>query len=79
MNSPSPCAAPAATLPHTPPREHIEGDPTIIEDLTRHLEALQRQAAAVSNGTLRACMAVEIGCAKAVLRRFAIVRADLPD
>lgn len=74
----STCADPARPLPLPHVREHLEGDPSILQDLTRHLEALERQAARVPAETLRRCMGIELACVRNALRRFTIVREDLP-
>ena len=76
MTSLSTCAEPARPLPFPHPRERIEGDLATLQELTRHLEALERQAASVPCETLRRCMGIELACAKITLRRLAIVRED---
>ena len=76
MSSLSTCAAEAPLpLPHV--RERLEGDPLILEDLTRHLEAIERQAARVPSETLRRCMGIELASARNALRRFVVVQEDL--
>jgi hypothetical protein len=76
MQSPSPLAAPAALFPLPHVRERLEGDSSILEDLTRHLEALERQAARVPSDTLRRCMGIELAGARNALRRFVVVQED---
>ncbi|MBE3064344.1 MAG: hypothetical protein IMZ69_04930 [Spirochaetes bacterium] len=77
MSNLSTCAEPARPLPLLHPREHVEGDPKTLQELTRHLEAIERQAARVPSDTLRRLMAVELAGARNALRRLAIVREDL--
>jgi hypothetical protein len=74
--SSSPCALQARPLPLQ--LERIEGDPSILEDLSRHLEALERQAARVPSDTLRRCMGIELASVRNALRRFVVVCEDSP-
>lgn len=76
MTSSAERAASAAALLRATTREHLEGDPVLLQDLQAHLSALRLQVAHVTSPTLRRLMAVEIGCAEGVLRRFSIVRSD---
>ena len=75
MTSPSPCAAPAALLRATS-REHLEGDPILLQDIQVHLSALRLQVAQIKSPTLRRLIAIEIGCVESVLRSFSVVRVD---
>ena len=72
-------AASAAALLRATTREHLEGDPVLLQDLQTHFSALRLQVARVTNPTLRQLMVTEIGCAEQVLRRFSIVRVDPVD
>jgi hypothetical protein len=68
--------ADAVALLRATAREHLEGDPVLLQDIQRHLSALRLQAARVQSPTLRRLMDIEIGCVKTVLRGFSIVRVD---
>lgn len=74
MSSPSPCADLARPL--LLPRERLEGDTILLQDLQAYLEALRGQAAHVQSPTLRGLMLIELGCIQTVLRGFSIVRED---
>lgn len=76
MSNLTECAAPARPLPHE--REYLEGDTILLQDLQAHLEALLRQAAHVTNRTLRGLMLIELGCIQTVLRGFVVVRTEVP-
>ncbi len=79
MSSPSPTAASAESLLRATAREHLEGDPVLLQDLQAHLSALRLQAAHCATTSLRRLMAVEIGCIETVLRRFSVVRVEARD
>jgi hypothetical protein len=76
MTNLSTCADPARPLPHV--LERVEGDSTTLQVLSRHHEALERQAASVASDTLRRLMGMELAGATSALRRFVVVREDSP-